>query len=172
MQMETLNAGGSRIAPAKSTVATIALADAESDVVRHVIHAWRKWCGFSAMPERPKIVPRDLGPALSHISLVRVIDHSDYEFSIVGDAHVEAYGSYQGRRVSDVIDAAPRFGRQLKASYDLVRDTGRPICFRGAIGHDVPDTRFEWFETAYLPIGSAGTGVDHILNAAIYSICP
>jgi hypothetical protein len=160
-------------AAAGSSVDVIAPADAESTAVRHVVQVWRKWCGFSAMPARAKLSPRDLGRTLSNISLARVIAGSDYEFAIIGDKHVQAYGhSYQGRRLSEVIAAAPRFGRQLQASYDYVRMTGRPLGFRGMIGHDVPDARFEWFETMYLPLGSQAEGVDHVLNVATYSLAP
>lgn len=158
-------------ADAANAVQVIAPADAESVAVRHVVQVWRRWCGFSAMPTCAKLCPRDLGRTLPNISLARVISGSDYEFVIIGDRHVQAYGhSYQGRRLSEVIAAAPRFGRQLQASYDFVRTTGQPLGFRGMIGHDVPDARFAWFETVYLPLGSSGTGVDHVLNVATYSL--
>ena len=82
---------------------------------------------------------------------------------------MRAYGtSYQNKFLSDVIAASPRFGKQLKASYDLVRTTGRVYAFRGLIGRDAPDAAFAWFETCYLPFG-ADSVVDHILNAAIYA---
>ena len=111
-----------------------------------------------------------LGRYAQFTSLARVVDGGDdYEFRVIGDAHVRAYGtSYQGKRVSDLIADAPRFGKQLKASYDLVRVTGRPYGFRGVIGADIPESRFVWFETAYLPFGFDGA-VDHILNAAVYT---
>ena len=37
---------------------------------------------------------------------------------------------------------SPRFGRQLKASYDLVCISGRPHAFQGAIGSDHSQARF------------------------------
>jgi hypothetical protein len=153
----------------KSSVEAIALADIESEQVQAIVAAWQRLRGMHAMPKRDALSPRDLGHAAAHISLARVIaDSDDYEFRIIGDAHVQAYGtSYQGRNVSDVIAQSPRFGRQLKASYDLVRTIRRPYAFRGFIGRDVADARFVWFETAYLPFGDDDT-VDHILNAAVY----
>ena len=156
-------------APEKSSVEAIALADVESAEVATVVAAWNKWRGLHAMPVRDRLIPRDLGRAAAHISLARVVDDGeDYEFRIIGDAHVQAYGtSYQNKSVRDVIAASPRFGKQLKASYDLVRTTGRAYAFRGLIGRDAPDTVFVWFETCYLPFG--GDDVDHILNAAVYA---
>jgi hypothetical protein len=92
----------------------------------------------------------------------------DNEFRIIGDAHVQAYGtSYQNKRVSDVIAAEPRFGKQLKAAYDLVCITKRPYAFRGTLGYEIQDAHFAWYETCYLPFGAGE--VDHILNAAVYT---
>ena len=156
-------------ASAQPSVSNISLADVESGEVRRVIKAWRHWCGFSSLPARDKLAPRDLGPALANVSVARV-HGDDYVFAVIGEVHVQAYGrNFQGRLLSEVLAAAPRFGRQLKASYDFVRTTRRPLGFRGMIGHDVPDTRFSWFETVYLPFGTPAGGVDHILNAAVYS---
>jgi hypothetical protein len=155
--------------PEKSSVEVISLSDIESQIVYTVVAAWRKWRGLHAMPPREKLALRDLGPAASHVSLARVIDEGeDYEFRIIGDAHVRAYGtSYQNKRLSDVMRVSPRFGKQLKASYDLVRTSGHPFAVRGLIGQDVPDAGFAWFETCYLPLGTGG--VDHVINVAVYT---
>ncbi len=156
--------------PEKTSVEAISLADVESPEVATIVAAWNKWRGLHAMPVRDRLAPRDLGRAAAHISLARVVDEGDdYEFRIIGDAHVQAYGtSYQNKSLRDVIDASPRFGKQLKASYDLVRNTGRAYAFRGLIGRDAPDAAFAWFETCYLPFGEGGV-IDHILNAAVYA---
>lgn len=154
----------------KSSVEVIALEEIESPEIQTAIAAWRKWCGFHAMPPRERLSMRDLGSSAANISLARVLDGGDdYEFRIIGDAHVQAYGtSYQNRRVSDVVRAAPRFGKQLKASYDYVRISRHPFSVRGLVGRDTPDAGFAWFETCYLPFGDAKDGVDHIPNVAVY----
>ena len=151
--------------PVSPAIETIGMQDIESTPLLTVVAAWRKWRGLHAMPRREQIALRDLGMATRHISLVRVIDDGeDYEFRIIGDAHVQAYGtSFQNKQVSDVIDAEPRFGKQLKASYDLVRITKRPYALRGTLGSLA---QFSWFETCYLPFGT--DDVDHIVNAAVY----
>jgi hypothetical protein len=155
----------------KSSAEIIALGDIESPVVHAVVAAWRKWRGLHAMPSRDRLVMRDLGPAAAHISLARVTeDEQDYEFRIIGDAHVQAYGtSYQHMHVSDVVRVSPRFGKQLKASYDFVRTSRRPLAVRGLVGRDAPDAGFAWFETCYLPFGHSSDTVDHIVNAAVYT---
>jgi hypothetical protein len=154
--------------PEKTSVDAIALADIESVEVATIVAAWNKWRGLHVMPPRERLAPNAFGRAAAHTSLARVVGE-DYEFRIIGDAHVRAYGtSYQNKLVSDVIAASPRFGKQLKASYDLVRTTGRAYAFRGLIGRDAPDAGFAWFETCYLPFGTDSV-VDHILNAAVYA---
>lgn len=156
----------------KSSVEPIAMSDLESPEVRAIEHAWQKWRGFHAMPPRESLVPRDLGRYMMNVSLVRVLDDGeDYEFRIIGDAHLRAYGStFMGKYMRDVIAIAPRFGRLLKASFDLVRTTGRPYAFHGVVGYDAPDTRFSSFETCYLPFGAGQNAVTDILNAASYSL--
>ena len=156
----------------RSSVEPIAMSDLESPEVRAIEHAWQRWRGFHAMPAREGLIPRDLGRFMTNVSLVQVLDDGeDYEFRIIGDAHLRAYGSnFMGKYMRDVIAIAPRFGRLLKASFDLVRTTGRPYAFHGVVGYDAPDTRFSSFETCYLPFGAGQNAVTHILNAASYSL--
>jgi hypothetical protein len=156
------------VPPMAPSVQMIEVRDVESGPLLTVVAAWRKWRGIHAMPTREQLAMRDLGLATRHISLARVVDGGeDYELRIIGDAHVQAYGAsnYLNRRVSEVIEAAPRFGRQLKSSYDYVRTTGRGIAFRGTLGMST-GAQFSWFETCYLPFGKQE--VDHIVNAAVY----
>jgi hypothetical protein len=155
----------------RSSVEAVALGDIESREVCAVVRAWNKWRGFHALPARESLNPRDLGAYMVNVSLVRVVDDGeDYEFRIIGDAHRQAYGvNYTGSRMRDVIAAAPKFGKLLKASFDLVRTTGRPYAFRGVVGYDAPDAHFSWFETCYLPFGSGQNDVSTIMNAASYT---
>jgi hypothetical protein len=152
-----------------SSVEVIALCDIESPILQKIVTAWHNWRGPLAMPPRERLSLRELGSALKYVSLARVLDEGgDYEFRTIGDAHVQAYGtSYQNRRVSDVIAAAPAFGAQIRNCYELVRKTGRALAFRSEIGWDAPDSRFVLFETCYLPMGREC--VDHIINAAVYA---
>jgi hypothetical protein len=157
--------------PAQSSIETVHFPDLESFEVRRMAAAWQTLRGARLMPSRDALSLRDLKSIAPNISVVRVMDDGeDYEFRIIGDAHVQAYGvSYQGRRLSDVMRDSPRFGRQLKSSYEMIRTARHPSAFRGFIGRDVPDARFAWFETAYFPFGSTDDDVDHIVNAAVYT---
>lgn len=156
--------------PEKSSVEAIAFTDLESYEVQVIAAAWQMGRGNDLIPPREVLHPRVLGRGAANTSLIRVLSQGDdYEFRVIGDAHVQAYGTnYQGKRISDLMSAAPRFGRQLKACCDMVRTSARAFAFRGIIGRDVPDARFVWFETAYFPFGSPDGIVDHVLNAAVY----
>jgi hypothetical protein len=158
--------------PQKTSVATIGLSDLQSVEARAVVAVWKKRRGFHSMPLHEADVLHDLGAFAAHVSLAAVVnDGEDYLFRFIGDAHIRAYGSdFAGKSTSDVTAISPRFGKQLKASYDLVRITGQPFVLRGAIGWDFPQSRFLWFETAYLPFGVKGA-VTQILNVAVYSLC-
>jgi hypothetical protein len=122
------------------------------------------------MPTRNEIVMRDLGNAAANVSLVHVLaPESDYEFRIIGTAHIQAYDlNFQGKRMSDALAFSPRFGKILKSSYDMVCAMRQPYAFRGTIGRDAPNTRFVRFETCYLPLGPSPDKVEHIMNAAFY----
>jgi hypothetical protein len=155
----------------RTAVASVGLTDIVSAETRAIVQAWKKWRGWHAMPNSSVLDDADLGRNQEHASVARVIDGGqDYEFEFIGAAHIRAYGAnHQGRRVSDICQLSPRFGKQLKASYDLVRISGHPHAFQGTLGDEDANARFVWFETAYLPLGGAGQ-VDCILNAAVYHL--
>jgi hypothetical protein len=155
----------------KTSVESIGLADVVTVEANALVQAWKKWRGWHAMPPYQAFADARLGPFLDHASIARVIDDGrDYEFEFIGDAHVRAYGiSHQGRRISDLEKNSPRFAKQLRASYDFVRISGRPQAFQGTIGADLAPSRFSWFETAYLPLSFLGK-VGYILNAATYRL--
>ncbi|MEJ0025269.1 MAG: PAS domain-containing protein [Rhizomicrobium sp.] len=156
----------------QATVVEIAPRDVESQDIRDVLAVWNARRGAHAMPTREDVLPRPLGRLLRNVSLVKVIDGgADYEFRVVGDVHVQAYGvNSQGTRISELI-ASPtwsQFGDVLKRSYDLVRLRRAPVGFRGSIRREVAQARFDWAETLYMPLRNAADEVEYILNASVY----
>jgi hypothetical protein len=157
--------------PEKSSVIPIAFEQIESQRVRAVYAAWQRWRGSRAMPTRNEILLKDLGNAAANISLVHALpQENDYEFRVIGDAHIQAYGlNFQGKRMRDALALSPRHGKILKASYDMVCAMRRPYAFRGIVGRDAPNARFTRFETCYLPLGPSPDDVDYVINAAFYT---
>jgi hypothetical protein len=157
--------------PEKSSVIPIAFEQVESQRVRAVHAAWQHWRGARAMPTRNEICLKDLGNAAANISLVHTLpQQNDYEFRVIGQAHIQAYGlNFQGKRMSDVLAFSPRHGRILKATYDMVCAMRRPYAFRGIVGRDAPKARFVRFEACYLPLGPSPDEADYVINAAFYT---
>lgn len=157
--------------PERTSVEAVGIADLICAETAALVQAWKKWRGWSALAPYRAWTEARLGTEIAHASMARVLGGGqDYEFEFIGDAHVRAYGvDHSGRRVSDISRLSPRFGRQLKASYDLVRISAHPHAFQGTIGAEHAGAGFVWFETAYLPIGDRGS-VDYVLNAAVYRL--
>lgn len=155
--------------PEKTIILPVAPADFESPEIRAVYSVWDEKRGERPMPMRSEILPRPLARQLRFISIVRVIpETNDYELRVIGDAHAEAYGwNGQGLRISQLAASGNVMGEMLRDSYELVRTFRRPLGFRGILGRDITQARFDWFETLYLPLGSGGV-IDHILNASTY----
>jgi hypothetical protein len=157
--------------PERTTITEIALGELEAPEVCAVLAIWNVQRGAKLMPTREEIFPRALGRLARNVSLIKVLTETDdYEFRIIGDAHVQAYGQNpQGMLVSEVIGNIPKYGQLLKGSYDLLCAKRAPVGFRGVIGRDVTRARFDWLETLYMPLGTAEGCVEYIMNAAVYT---
>ena len=157
-------------APEISSVHVLSLDELENDIVRTGVSYWRALRGGRSFPPRSPLSPRDMAGVLRNIVLVRIIDGGrDYEFRIVGDAHVQGYGiDFNRMRNSDIERIAPEHGAQMRVLYEHVRNTGQPLAFRGWVGREVKDALFVYHESAFLPLGETGDTVDHILVVSIY----
>src|SRR5665213_2818433 len=80
--------------PERPLIAEIAPHELQSPETRAIYAIWNERRGSRAMPSRAEVLPRPLARFLRHISLMRVLpDTDDYEFRVIGDAHVQAYGT-------------------------------------------------------------------------------
>ena len=106
---------------------------------------------------------------LRNVIWVRVLDGgADYEFRVVGDAVVQGFDeNFAGRRLSEIIVHAPKFGTGLRMLYEFVRTSGQPIGYRGWAGRDLSGAQFAYHENAVLPFGPDEDSVDHLLIATV-----
>lgn len=127
-------------------------------------------CAAAAAFRRVRTCRHATWQILRNIVLVRIIDGGrDYEFRIVGDAHVQGYGiDFNRMRNSDIERIAPQHGTLMRVLYEHVRNTGEPLAFRGWVGREVKDALFVYHESAFLPLGEQADAVDHILVVSIY----
>jgi hypothetical protein len=156
--------------PQYSSGHILSLDEIESVTLRQIVEHWSALRGGRKFPSRNDLAPRNLKNLLRHVTLLRVIDGgADYEFRIVGDVQVQAYGeNYSGMRLSEIGARHPKFAEGLKLFYDGVRMGREPFGYRGWIGRDMPDTRYSFHEIVLCPLGPTDDAVDHILVAGVY----
>jgi hypothetical protein len=141
----------------------------ESVAVRDAIAYWQSLCRGRRFPSRAEVLPREIRGLLRNICLIRVLDGgSDYQFRVIGDAHVIAYGfSMQGQLLSEIDSHVPGHGQVLKRLYDRVVRKGEPYALRGWIERAGAQKRYIYCESLFAPLGDA-EAVDHIFNVSVY----
>jgi len=148
----------------------IALELIESEIVRAGVAYWRRCAADRKFPDRGDVAPRDIRGLLRNVVLLRVIESGcDYEFRIVGDAHVIAHGfSMHGKNLSRMDDHAPGYGAILKELYDYPVRRRAPLALRGWLSMGEEGSEFLYSESAFLPLGPDDETVDHVLNFSVY----
>ncbi len=151
--------------------AVVPLQTIESPILRQAVAYWDELRGARAYPAREDMKPRDLTPLLRNIVLLRLLDGGkDYEYRIVGDAHVIAHGfTMQGLRVSDVDSYAPGYGTVLKSLYDRAVRRREAYAFRGWLQRSDRNQRYLYSESVFMPMGPAGEAIDHVLTVSVYT---
>lgn len=154
----------------KEASGVIPLDEVENPILLQGLAYWRRLKGERAYPARQDLMPRDLSPLLRHVCLLRVLgEGADYEFRIVGDAHVISHGfSMQGLRVSDVDRFSPGYGPVLKSLYDHALRRRAPYAFRGWMERGEKNKRYIYSESVFMPMGPDEITIDHVLNVAVY----
>ena len=149
----------------------IALDDIESPIIRQGVAYWLALKGTRSYPARTDIKPRDLAPLLRNVTLIKVIDGGqDYEYRIVGDAHVSSHGfSMQGRRVSEVDEFSPGYGAVLKELYGRAVQARDVYAYRGWTERGGKDKPLVYGEGVFMPMGPDEATVDHVLNFSVYT---
>ncbi len=152
----------------ESASGTIALEKIESPIVRQGLDYWLRLKGERPWPARADMAPRDMAPLLRNIVLLRVLD-GDYEYRIVGDAHVISHGfSMQGLKASDVDKYSPGYGTVLKSLYDHAIHRRGPFAFRGWMERGEKRKQYIYSESVFMPLGPDSQTIDHVLNFSVY----
>jgi hypothetical protein len=156
--------------PEYSTGRVVGLDNIESMTLRQIADHWNELRGYRLFPSRNDFKPVNLKRLLRHVTLLRVIDGgADYQFRVMGDVHVQAYGeNFSNQMLSEMGLQHQKFAEGLKIFYDGVRMGRQPVAYRGWIGRDMPETKYSFHEVIYLPLGDTDAAVDHIISAGIY----
>lgn len=142
-----------------------------SPIVRQGVDYWRDLKGARSYPARSDVRPRALAPLLRNVVLLRLVEGGqDYEFRIVGDAHVISHGySMQGQRLSDVDKYSPGYGAVLKSLYDRAVRRRDVYAFRGWLERSDANKPYMYSESVFMPMGPDETVIDHVLNISVYT---
>jgi hypothetical protein len=143
----------------------------DNPVLQQGLAYWMRLRAERPYPSRADLMPRDLAPLLRHVCLLRVLDAgADYEYRIVGDAHVISHGfSMQGLRVSDIDRFSPGYGPVLKKLYDRVLRRRDLYAFRGWMERGEKNKQYIYSESIFMPMGPQDGAIDHVLNFAVYT---
>jgi len=149
----------------------VALEAVDNPILLQALAYWTRLKGERSYPARTDLTPRDLAPLLRHVCLMRVLEGGgDYEYRIVGDAHVMSHGfSMQGLRVSDIDKFSPGYGPVLKTLYDRAVRRRSCYAFRGWLERGEKNKQYIYSESVFMPMGPDETHIDHVLNIAVYT---
>ena len=169
-----MSAPGKIISLSKSIPASasgvIPLEAIESGIVRQGLAYWRSLKGSRPYPARDEMKPRDLTLLLRNIVLIRRIEADDYEYRIVGDAHVLSHGySMRGKKVSEIDQFSPGYGIVLKSLYDRAVRKRDAYAFRGWMERGESQKEYIYSESVFMPLGPDEHTIDHVLNFAVYT---
>ncbi len=142
-----------------------------SPILRQGLDYWNRLRGERRYPSRQDMMPREMAPLLRHIALIRLVeDGEDYEYRIVGDAHVISHGfSMQGLRVSDIDKYSPGYGAVLKSLYDRAVRRRDVYAFRGWMERGESKMKYIYSESVFMPLGPDDATIDHVLNFSVYT---
>jgi hypothetical protein len=164
----TIHAASDPASPATATVAEITLDQLHSRPVRDGAAYWQGLKGARAYPAREDISPRQMRAFLRYTTLIRALDDgADFEYRIVGDAHVAAYGFHiKGLKLSAMDHLVPGHAPRLAHIYYTARKRAAPLALRGWA---MRGTSLFFHESVFLPLGPDTGTVDHILNITDYT---
>ncbi len=122
------------------------------------------------MPARKDLNLRKIGAFLRNMALVRVIGGGeDFEYRIVGDAHVTAFRIHlQNRTLCEIEREAPVAAEGFRTLYQKVVATRSPLALRIHVIAQPVHTTFRCAEAVLLPFGDSNGGVDHVATFSCY----
>jgi len=155
-------------------VVEIAPDEVRSIKVRFALDYWRNLRGAKRFPARAEIKPREIKGVLTNMVLIQVIDAGrDFLFRVVGDHAGRGYNvQLTNRLLSDVSREIPRAAGHWRSIFGKVVASGEASATRVSTGHDAPDANFTEAEAVFLPLGSAGHAVEHIICVVEHVLKP
>jgi hypothetical protein len=149
----------------------VELGEIDHPVVLEAVRIWNEQRGEKSVPTRASMAPRQMKSFLDNLALVAIVgDEPDYEYKIVGDAAIVAFGqNVTGMRIDGLNGLEPGFGDVMARIFNYVRRTASPIYVRGILMR--ASTNLDEQQGAFLPLG-ANNVVDYILYVGGFTKTP
>lgn len=150
----------------------VGLPDIDSPLLTALLDMWNSKKQGRLFPPREAIAPRDMLTFLRHITLYRVApDGSDFEYRVMGDAAVQAWGrNFSGFNAEQLNAAEPGMGDVIRRICASVARRREPLVLRGTLSKGPHEHIGQ--ESLFLPLGPDDETVDHILSASWYVAQP
>ena len=130
------------------------------------LRVWREQADDEKFPSRAAMTPRCMAPFLANVVLVALYN-DDFEFRIVGDAAVVAFGQdFKNMRRATLNAREPGFGDVMARVFKSVAAKGEPLALSGRLVR--PESDLDHHQAIFLPLGVDNV-VDHILYVGDYS---
>lgn len=137
-------------------------------IVCKALRIWDERRGGRLFPARADLVPKPIAPFLCNVMLIAILP-GDFEFRIVGDAAVVAYGqNFQGLHQGELNALEAGFGDVIRRVCDSICRRRAPLGVKGIVARG--PSFIDRHEGVFLPLGERPERVDHILFVAGY--CP
>lgn len=157
--------------PERTIFTEVPLADLHETAVRLGATQWLQLRGGRTFPSREEFDIRDVGLALTNISLIQVIGGgADFLIRIVGDEVRRAYPvRLNGRLLSELYAELPKTVPRWRAAFRKVVETGVPLAMHIQVGSDIPEVRYSYAEAVCLPLGTADR-VEYLMTFASHAL--
>jgi hypothetical protein len=154
--------------PAQSQGDLLSVDQLDADLTRAGAAMWRALKRQDRFPSRAGMTSCLTRPLRDTSLLLEVVEGgADYRYRDVGAALIKGFNAdFSGRRLSEIVETAPRFGIGLRMLCEMVRAGGEPLGYRGWVGEDMPGATFVHHENVILPLGEDGL-VDHLLVVSV-----
>lgn len=152
--------------------ARIGVTEIDSSLLNGLLAMWNSKKNGRRFPAREAISPRDMVNFLRHVTLYRVApDGSDFEWRVMGDAAVQAWGkNFSGFNAAQLNAVEPGMGDVFRRICASVARRREPLVLRGTLTKGPYEHIGQ--ESLFLPLGPDDQTVDHVLSASWYVAKP
>ncbi len=147
----------------------IGLAEIKGAQLQGLLDLWTAKKGSRRFPAREDIIPRDMKSFLRNITLIRITnDGTDFEYRVMGDAVVQAWGqSFVGMDSVKMNAIRKGMGEVIRRICASVAARGEPLVVRGELSRS--ELEHVGQESLFLPLGPDDATVDYILGASDFT---